>query len=294
MIISMTGYGAAQGEADGVSFALELRGVNHRYLKLTLKLPESLQSFETDVEKLLRERIFRGAVTCTLRIRGAGGEGAKPINQAVLRHYVKQLREAADALGEHGMIDLAAVALLPGVNEAEALDEAAKAKQWTMVESLTGRALDAMLAMRREEGRGIEREMRALVDEIRRQLSQVATRAPRVIDEYHERLSLRVGQLMKAGGFTLEAESLAREVAIYAERCDISEEISRLTSHLDQCLELCGRDQPVGRTLDFLAQEMLREANTIASKSNDGLIARSVVEIKAVIDRIKEQVQNVE
>ena len=114
------------------------------------------------------------------------------------------------------------------------------------------------------------------------------------MNEYHVRLESRVSALMKGGGFELEADALSREVAVFAERCDITEEVTRLQSHLDQFVELCNREEPTGRTLDFLSQELLREANTIGSKSNDATIARHVVEMKTLIDRIKEQVQNVE
>jgi uncharacterized protein (TIGR00255 family) len=294
MIVSMTGYGAAQCAADGVSYALEIRSVNHRYLKVVFKLPESLQGFEPALEKQLRTHISRGAVTFTLRIRTDEGDGARPINQAALRHYLRQLFNAGMEIGGDVRIDLATAAQLPGVCEAEALDDEAKARQWKVLESLTREAITALFSMRKEEGRGIEQELRTHVDAVSGLLAQISKRAPTVIDEYHERLSQRVGRLMNSGGFSLEADALAREVAIYAERCDITEEVSRLSSHLDQALEMFGRDAAVGRTLDFLAQELLREANTIASKSNDAAIARSVVEIKAMIDRIKEQVQNVE
>lgn len=294
MIVSMTGYGAAQCAADGVAYALEIRSVNHRYLKLVFKLPESLQVLEADLEKLLRQHISRGMVAYTLRIRSGEGDGARPINQAALRHYLRQLFDAGMEIGGDVRIDLATAAQLPGVCEAEALDDEAKARQWKVLESLTREAITALLSMRKEEGRGIEQELRTHVDAVRGHLAQISKRAPTVIDEYHERLSQRVGRLMNSGGFSLEADALAREVAIYAERCDITEEVSRLSSHLDQAQEMFGRDGAVGRTLDFLAQELLREANTIASKSNDAAIARNVVEIKAMIDRIKEQVQNVE
>jgi len=148
--------------------------------------------------------------------------------------------------------------------------------------------------MRREEGQALRRDLLGSCDAIRDHLSQIAAQAPKVVDEYHQRLKTRVETLMRAGGFELEAEGLMREVAVFAERCDISEEIARLRSHLDQFTQLCDREDRVGRTLEFLSQEMLREANTVASKSNNADIARSVVEIKGLIDRLKEQVQNVE
>jgi len=191
-------------------------------------------------------------------------------------------------------LDLAILVQLPGVCEEPVLDDGAKGQQLDIVRNLTATALESLTAMRREEGQALHRDLVGSCQGIRERLAQVAQRAPSVVEEYHQRLQTRVAALMKAGGFELEADGLMREIAIYAERCDISEELSRLSSHLDQFSDLCGREEQVGRTLDFLTQELLREANTIASKSNDALIARNVVEIKGLIDRLREQVQNVE
>ncbi len=294
MIQSMTGYGAAEHVDGRVSYALEIRSVNHRYLKLSIKLPDHLQFLESELDKLVRSRIARGSVTCTLRVRSEGELGLRAINVPAMQEYVDQIRRVKVPEGVSAAIDLAAVALLPGVCEPPNLDEEARQHQLQIVADLTGRAIDALLDMRREEGRALHQDLFSCCDAVRARLGEIGVRAPRVVDEYHERLKSRVETLMQAGGFELEADGLMREVAIYAERCDISEEIARLISHLDQFAELCERGDQVGRTLDFVSQEMLREANTIASKSNDTLIARSVVEIKGLIDRLKEQVQNVE
>jgi len=148
--------------------------------------------------------------------------------------------------------------------------------------------------MRRVEGKALREDLHESCHAIRELLASVRERAPAVVDEYHERLHTRVSTLMSTGKFELEADALAREVAIYAERCDVNEEVSRLSSHLDQFEQICDRGEQAGRTLDFLSQELLREANTIASKSNDATITRNVVEIKGRIDRLKEQAQNVE
>jgi uncharacterized protein (TIGR00255 family) len=294
MIQSMTGYGAAQHVERGVSCALEIRSVNNRYLKLSVKLPEYLQFLEPDVERLVRSRLSRGSVTCTLRVRSDDGTGPQPINVAVLQKYVDQMAKVRLPAGVEATIDLSTVATLPGVCEAPELDEEAQNHHLKMVTDLTKRGIDALVAMRQEEGEALQRDLSACCDAIRTALAEVAGRAPAVVEEYHERLRSRVDVLMQASELALEAEGLMREIAIYAERCDISEEVSRLNSHLDQFVQLCDRGNQVGRTLDFLTQEMLREANTVASKSNDTAIAQSVVQIKGLIDRLKEQVQNVE
>lgn len=294
MILSMTGYGFAQLAEDRESYALEIRTVNNRYLKLSFKLPSFLQFAETAVEKLVRGRIARGTVEYVLRVRGDHDASSCTIHAGRLQQYLRQLAEVKLPSGLQATVDLAALAALPGVCEEAEPDETEQSRRLAFLERLTGLALDALTAMRREEGAALQRELEQLCGAIRDKLREVAARAPLVVEEYHVRLRARVAALMKESGLELEAEGLMREVAIYAERCDINEELSRLGSHLDQFSELCRRDDQVGRTMDFLTQELLREANTIASKSNDALIARNIVDVKGLIDRLREQVQNVE
>jgi uncharacterized protein (TIGR00255 family) len=294
MIVSMTGYGAAQLDDGGDRYALEIRSVNNRYLKVHIKLPENLLFAEPEIERLIRTKISRGTVTCTFRRRSDATEVARSLNIEALQRYVDLLSGIKVASGIGTTIDLAAVAQFPGVSEAADADETRRQHTQDVLLDLTRRGMDAMTAMRREEGKALAVELRDHCETIKRELDAVFTRAPLVVQEYHDRLKTRVSNLMQTGGFELAADGLMREVAIYAERCDITEEIGRLRSHLDQFVQHCDRDEQVGRTLDFLAQELLREANTIGSKSNDTTIARAVVQIKSMIDRIKEQVQNVE
>ena len=294
MIHSMTGYGAAERAEDGVSYAFEVRSVNHRYLKLAIRLPEPLQFTEAAIERVVRTRLARGSVSCTLRVRGEDGLGVRLIDRGVLQKYVDELSGVKLPPGVQAAVDLAAVALLPGVIYAPDLDDEARQHQLDFVAELAGAALSALVGMRADEGEALREALLSGCEAIRGHLGVVAERAPRVIDEYHERLRSRVSALMEAGGFELQADGLMREVAVFAERCDISEELTRLRSHLDQFVELCERVEPAGRTMEFLTQELLREANTVAAKSNDAVIARHVVEMKAFIDRLKEQVQNVE
>lgn len=294
MIVSMTGYGAAQLEDGAVGYSLEIRSVNNRFLKLSVRLPDSLQFAEPEIERLIRSRISRGSVTCTIRRRSDAAEIAKSFNLPALQRYVDLLSGVRARDGVAVTIDLATLVQLPGVTDPEEVDEAAHKRILDLLMRLTAAGLDAMGAMRREEGRALLAELKAHCQTMLRELDAVAQRAPFVVDEYHERLRARVTTLMQGGGFELAADGLMREVAIYAERCDITEELARIRSHIDQFMQLCERGEQVGRTLDFLAQELLREINTIGSKSNDTAIARAVVLIKSMIDRMKEQVQNVE
>lgn len=293
MILSMTGYGWAQRAREGVSYAVEVRSVNNRYLKLSIKLPEHLQFAESQVDKLLRSRIQRGTVSYVLRVRSDGAGVSRIINLAALQGYVDQLSKVTAGNAEP-TIDLATLAMLPGVSEPPDLAEDARAREAETLADVTGAALDALVAMRREEGGAVRKDLDLCVAQVRAELEAVQHRAPQVIDEYHERLRARVANLLQTAELELDRDMLAREVAVFADRCDISEELHRLGSHLDQFVELCDRGEQVGRTLDFLTQEMLREANTVGSKANDAAIARSVVQIKGLIDRLKEQVQNVE
>lgn len=292
MICSMTGYGDADVTADSVTYAVELRSLNNRYFKASIKLPDPLQYLEPDIERLLRDRLGRGSVTFSLRMRSATGIEAYEVNIAALERYVRQLQSLA-ALGVGITVELGSTLSLPGVSQPPQLDETEKQRQWALVRELALTVLDKANEMRRIEGRALRDDLLAHCQVILDQLETIRLRAPDVVREYHQRLSLRVEELIRNGKLSLEADSLAREVAIYAERSDISEEIARLASHIQQFRDLCDSNELAGRKLEFLTQEMLREANTIASKSNDVSIARGVIEIKASVDRLKEQTANV-
>lgn len=291
MILSMTGYGAAEQATDGVAFALELRSVNNRYFKASVKLPERLSMMEGEVEKLLRAGLVRGSVTYTLRLRDTSPQAAQEINVAALQSYLQQLSHVQR--DDQARIDLAALVMLPGVCQPPEVDEAQRQREWEIVKSLTETAIERVNDMRRAEGRALRDDLLNQCKQIRHHLKLIGERAPAVVEEYFQRLLTRANELLNNSKLQLELDDVRREVAIYAERCDINEEVSRLTSHLEQFERLCDSNEVAGRKLEFLAQETLREANTIGSKSNDTLIAHSVVEIKGAIDRLKEQVLNV-
>lgn len=293
MILSMTGFGSAQRSEDGVSYSLEIRSLNNRYLKVSVKLPENLQFLEGEVERTVRARLGRGSCNYTLRVRNDSALSGYDINRAALRSYVSDICGADLPEGVQATIDLAAVAALPGVCQPCEVDEQAQERKKALVSELTAEALAGVLAMRRTEGEALREDLLTTCLTLDKQLEAVANQAPNVVVEYQQRLRVRVQSLLAEAKIELERDALMREVAIFADRCDISEEVARMRSHLDQFRGLCDSSGPVGRKLDFVAQEMLREANTIGSKSNDATIARAIVEIKALIDRLKEQVQNV-
>jgi len=293
MIQSMTGFGAAEHLEEEVAYAAEIRTVNSRYLKLTLKLPERFSFAEAPVDKLLRRELARGSVVYTLRVRDEG-VATGLVNRRVLQGYVDQLSSVNLPPGVQGALDLATLATLSGVCQAPDADDSARRRQLEIIEELTHRALAALLEMRQQEGKALHDDLQNACRAIREHTEVIGAAAPRVLDEYHERLRSRVELLLREGQLELEQDALQREVAIFAERCDVSEELTRLASHVDQFGGLCAGDEQAGRKLEFLAQEMLREANTVASKSNDAQITREILEVKVLIDRLREQVQNVQ
>ncbi len=292
MILSMTGYGEANRSEDGVAYALELKSLNNRYLKTSIKLPEHLSVFESEVEKLLRERLDRGSVTFVLRVRDTRADAAQEINVAAVQSYINQLSKVSTKVAVQ--IDVAAILALPGVVQPPEISEAERERQWKIIAGLADEAIKHLLGMRQAEGLAIREDLLGHCRQIRTRLALIAERAPEVVQEYHQRLLQRANELLAQSKLQLELDDLRREIAVFSERCDISEEIARLTTHLDQFARLCDSSERAGRKLDFLAQEMLREANTIGSKANDSAIAHNVIDIKGAIDRLKEQVQNVE
>ena len=298
MIRSMTGFGQAACQVDDVHYAVEIRSVNNRYFKSTIRVPDELACLEAELETQLRKRVHRGSVTLTVKFRLADDVSPFQVNESALQGYLKHLEQLQDQVGKShtANIDLTALLGLPGVLvQTDDLEKVAT-KARTAIKPLVDQACDGLLNMRQTEGKALAEDLLVHRTVITTRLAEVAVRAPLVIDEYHQRLRNRVTELLAKAQLEIAQPDLIREVAIYAERCDISEEVSRLTGHMQQFEEILtnAKGDPSGRTLDFLTQEMLREANTIASKSNDVTIARHIVEIKGSIDRIKEQVQNVE
>lgn len=297
----MTGYGSASAQHEGVQFSLELRSLNNRYFKASTRLPDEIAGLEAVLESALRKRVSRGSFSLTVKVKVSDAAATSAINDQALLTYLDHLETVREKVQDEAVqIDLTALLALPGVLQPKTDDDALLAKSKNVVPQLLADALDRLVEMRTTEGKALAEDLISQVEHIRGQIAIVAERAPVVVDEYHQRLTARVDELMAKAKLKVDEKDLLREVAIFADRADISEEISRMTGHLDQFTEIIqtgspGKgDEPAGRTMDFIAQEMLREANTIGSKSNDTPISRAVVEIKSRIDRIKEQVQNVE
>ena len=293
MIVSMTGFGDASAEKDGTHYAVEIRSLNNRYFKPVIKLPDTLSGLEPELESMLREQLGRGSITYILKLRLDSAAAAYHINTSALQSYVEQL-QAIRGLDALVRIDLATLVQLPGVCQ-EPRDETDEiASHGDMIRQLSHKAIAKLNQMRQREGEALFKELTKHTGVIAGALQLIRDRAPVVVEEYHRRLQLRVNQLLAKAEARLNEADLIREVAVFAERADIAEEIQRLSSHLEAFEHAARTDEHAGRKLDFITQEMLREANTIASKANDASIARGTVEIKGAIDRLKEQVQNVE
>jgi uncharacterized protein (TIGR00255 family) len=303
MIRSMTGFGTAATKVGGATVSLEVRSVNNRHFKCTVRVPEGMESLEAELESRCSRRLGRGSVTISLRLTEAETAVAARIDAERLSQYMIQLDRALSGLGTRTTQDDAAtraaiagaLLALPGVVVSDGGASFLHSVQPAAM-ALLDEACDRLLAMRTAEGTALRDHVRSCAATLGDRLAAVRDRAPRVVAAYQERLRQRVNALLAEVGAAVEPSDLLREVAIFAERSDIAEEVSRLSAHLAQLDSLLSdaNPEPVGRTLDFLAQEMLREANTIASKSADAEISRHVVDMKTAIDRIKEQAQNAE
>ena len=297
MLYSMTGYGDAQWEDDGISLVVEIRSLNNRFLKTTIKLPDALAFAEAEIARAIRGELCRGSVMYTLHMRSMDEGGAFDVNEAALQHYLRHLEAVASGgTGTNHTIDMAILMQLPGVCQAHEYSEEEHQRFLDMTLDLTNQALGRLREMRAEEGKGLWTDLQEQLRVIREHLDALLELAVEVPNEYRRRLEQRVSALLAQVDLKLEEDMLAKEVAVFADRSDINEEVQRLGSHLEQFAEACrsGEEVQTGRRLDFLAQEMLREANTIGSKANDAKISQHVVEIKVAIDRLKEQVQNIE
>ena len=298
MLYSMTGFGSAVYKEKTLSVSVELKAVNNRYFKLSLRLPEGYSMLEQRIESLLRSVIERGTINAHVRIVSTREDAGYQINTTVLQAYVKQLTDTAAILGRTDYTPpLDQLVLLPGVIIAENENyEADNEKIWTVLEKALHDALDALQTMRKTEGDAMERDLTANVESLRQSIGNIAELAPRAAPLYRQKLKERIEKTMEDQGLSLSLgdADFIRELAIYADRCDVSEELVRFQSHLEQFTSAMQSKESCGRKLDFLTQELFREVNTIGSKANDADITKYVVEIKTVIERIREMVQNVE
>jgi uncharacterized protein (TIGR00255 family) len=290
----MTGYGDARRQNERLSVAVEVRSVNSRYLKIATKSPEALAPFENEIEKVVRAAITRGTVSVTIRADSVGVRNHYRIDREVLRDYWRQLNEAAEAIPLAAKVDLSSLLALPDVVTEEEAFRSDRTDDWPMIQNALESALESLHAFRVAEGSSMQRDLELNCHAITEQLESVANRASQVARDYRDRLLDRIRELLSGTDIQVGSSDLIREVSIFADRCDINEEITRLRSHLEQFDAFLKEEASQGRKLEFLSQEMFREINTIGSKANNVEIAHSVVEMKAAIEKMREILQNVE
>lgn len=290
----MTGFGEAQCHQDGISVGAELRTINSRYFKLSVKCGDGYSALEAEIENLVRNQVRRGTLQVSFWVDRPNSADDYKINAAVLASYRRQIDELQKSWHAPTNVPLESLLQLPGA-VAENRRSAADAEQdWPLIRQTVEAALKNLASMREGEGRAMAADLKANSKAIGVELKAIEKRAPLVVDAYRSRLTERLQTTLAEFQVTLDVSDLIKEVSIYAERTDISEEIVRLGSHLEQFDSVMELAESSGRKLEFIAQEMLRETNTIGSKANDVEIARHVIEIKAAIERIKEMIQNVE
>lgn len=292
MIRSMTGYGRREAGWASGSVAVELKSVNHRFCEVVMRLPKGLSSLEDELKRLIQHRCARGRIDLVVSVLG-GKEGEKTLSldRLLARRYYQLFRDLQRELKLAGSVD---VALLAGCRDVVSVSEQPleDGRLKRLVPRLVRGALSDLDAMRRREGGALARDLRHRLRVVRDEVARIEARAPLVVREYFERMKVRVEKLL--GGAAPDSGRLAQELAQYADRCDVSEELTRLGSHLTQFELAVSSREAVGRTLDFLLQELGREVNTIGSKANDAEISRHVVTIKGELEKLREQVQNIE
>jgi len=289
----MTGFGAAQEGNDQINVSVEVRAINNRYLKINTKCTDLPAEWESRVEKLVRQVVTRGTISVNVQISNTKQTNVPVINQEVLGGYVTQLQDFQDQAGVLTDLNLAEMLNLPGVLE-ERSNDSVKTDAWQVTENTVVAALEKMQQFRVAEGQSMQTELAGYRESMSLEVQEIATLAPKVVKEYHTKILERVRDLLANTDAKVEPSDVIKEVGVFADRADISEELSRLGSHLDQFEHFINAEESLGRKLEFLGQEMFREVNTIGAKANNVEISHSVVELKAIIEKVRELLQNVE
>jgi uncharacterized protein (TIGR00255 family) len=292
MIRSMTGYGSAELDRDGQRLSAEIRSVNHRFCEVSVRAPKLVGLFEDQIRQLIQDRFSRGKFNLSITWSGVGESGeVLKVNEVVTDRYVALLEQLRQRYKLESGLDVRTLAGLPDVFtwEHTALSDD---ETWALLKNVIEKACDNMNAMKAREGQALARDLEGRLALIRTQLEKIAARAPQRPSDAKEKLETRLKSLL--GDIEMDPVRIAQEVAMMADRLDCTEECVRLAAHLDQFKHLIEGQELAGRKLNFLLQEMNREANTIGSKANDVEMAHAVIVIKEELERLREQVQNVE
>lgn len=292
MICSMTGYGRSEAEENSRKVTVELSSINHRYLDLNIRMPKTLAHLEDDVRKIIKQKIARGKMDVSIFCYSTSEEDIEIIvNDSLCKGYVGAFRKIGETFGIEDDIKLSH---LMGINDIVMIQKKA-ADSEEIIETLRKvleKALEELTAMRLREGEALKQDILEKAEGLNQLLETITQRSHLVVEEYKKKLESRMAVLLE--NISVDPNRIAAEVALFADKCAIDEELTRLKSHIQQLAAILEEDTVVGRKLDFLMQEMNREANTIGSKANDYETTRCVVELKTEIEKIREQVQNIE
>jgi uncharacterized protein (TIGR00255 family) len=293
MIRSMTGFGRAELSGDTVTITVEARSVNHRHLDVGLRLPNAWSSFEGDIRRIVQSRVDRGRVDVSVQLTPLPTQSTRTVrvDSALAQCYVEQARQLAREIGVAGDVDIGWVLGRPGVIELTDAPPADPAVVWPLVAAALGRALDELVERRSVEGGALAAELRGLGVALTDLLGQMSARAPIASARREERLRERMTTLLASA---VDEARIATEVAVWATKTDVTEELARLRVHLDELTLMLDKGGSVGRQLDFLIQELNREVNTLGSKADDLELSQAALGAKGVLEKIREQVQNLE
>lgn len=292
MIKSMTGFGRAMAEKDGYVISVELKSVNHRYFEFNCRLPRQYGFAEEKLKSYVNSKVSRGKVDCFLGIEALDTDNADVVvNHTLASAYIKAMNELAQEYSLKNDISSVSISRFPDVFVLKKADEDEE-KLWGYIKEVADEAIEKFVAMRETEGEQMKKDVLSRADYILDCVSFIESRSPQTVKEYNDKLIARVHELI--GDASLDESRIIQEVAIYADKVAVAEETVRLRSHISQLKEFLESSEPIGRKMDFLVQEINRETNTIGSKACDVEIARKVVDIKAEVEKIREQIQNIE
>lgn len=292
MIRSMTGFGRATAETEGYFITVELKSVNHRYFDFSCRLPRQYGFAEDKLKSYINSKVSRGKIDCYLGIEALKTDDAEVVvNHTLASAYVDALKELSDTYSLKEDYGAAGIARFPDVLVLKKAEEDEE-KLWSLIEPVAGEAVEKFIKMREIEGEKMHKDIASRASYILECVSFIEERSPQTVKEYNDKLVSRVHELI--GDVSLDEGRIIQEVAIFADKVAVAEETVRLRSHISQLQTFMESEEPIGRKMDFLVQEINREANTIGSKASDVDIARKVVDIKAEVEKIREQIQNIE
>ncbi len=291
---SMTGYGDAVSETPEFVLGIDIKAVNNRFLKISSKISDEVSFLQVDLDEAVRKRLARGSIFFTLRFQPTTFSDLYQVNEDVVKKYADTIKKLREELGSTEDVRLQDILTLPGAIKADDSVILERAEVLPIALETMENALAKMIEMREHEGGNLREELRGRYENLGSLMGEVKKAAPQALEEHFRKLEERTGALLGEQKAGLDEGGILREAALLAERSDISEEIARMDSHLEQFSETMESTEPVGRKLEFICQEMFRESNTMGSKAPGSEVGRFVVEIKAEVDRLKEQVLNVE